>query len=187
MLITHGRYMRIWKFSFPSHKSYRRSVSKDLYFVDAISSRAANLGVATFCPAALFGGEGHQSAHSPNPIDLLPSTARPHFTARYIHLTNGRNRWVCFAGGYSVGAAYAYKLQGKWLLGIDGSRASLAGEWVTLTAMMTLFLMNFAGGTVQATNPELFASVGFTVVYAVSIALASGSFLGRAYKVMRSK
>lgn len=94
--------------------------------------------------------------------------------------------WGCFGMGYLIGVIFAYSLQGKWLLEKQGATVSLDGEWFTLLTMMIVFWMNFAGGVAAAIGPQIYSSIGFTSVFTIVTGWASGCFLGRALKVIRS-
>lgn len=92
--------------------------------------------------------------------------------------------WASFGIGYFAGAAGAYALQNKWLLGKQDRIISLSGEWFTMLILMIIFWMNFAGGMAKAISPGLHSTEGFVVVFALLVGAASGSFLGRALKVI---
>lgn len=94
--------------------------------------------------------------------------------------------WGMFCAGYIAGTALGYVLQRRWIILKEEGRITLAGEWVTLITMMTIFLANFVAGTLKAINPELYQSNGFIVVFVFLIACASGVFFGRAVRVFRS-
>ncbi len=93
--------------------------------------------------------------------------------------------WTGFAIGYVAGAAGAYLLQNKWLLGKQGRTISLSGEWFTMLVLMVIFWMNFAGGMMEAINPGLYSTEGFIALSALLVGAAAGSFLGRALKVIK--
>jgi len=92
--------------------------------------------------------------------------------------------WVCFGIGYVAGAAGAYALQNKWLRGKQSRTISLSGEWFTMLILMIIFWMNFAGGMMKAVSPEIYSTAGFVALYTLLVGAASGSFLGRALKVI---
>lgn len=94
--------------------------------------------------------------------------------------------WIGFGVGYLAGLILGYALQGKWIVGRQGMNISLGGEWFTMLTMMLIFWMNFAGGVTKAIGPDLYASVGFSVAFALVVGWASGSFLGIALRVMRA-
>ena len=94
--------------------------------------------------------------------------------------------WSIFVVGYVVGLILGIILQSKWIVSKDKGRVTLAGEWMTLTTMMTIFLANFVAGTLKAVSPALYQSYGFVVVFVFLIACASGMFFGRGVQVYRS-
>jgi hypothetical protein len=72
------------------------------------------------------------------------------------------------------------RLQKRWTLSRTSTHAEVLGEWLTLMAMMTLFIANFILGVLNATAPELAQSRAFSIPFSTVIALFSGQFLGRA-------
>ena len=78
----------------------------------------------------------------------------------------------------------AYALQNKWLLGKHGRIISLSGEWFTMLVLMVIFWMNFAGGMMKAISPGIYLTQEFIALFALLVGAASGSFLGRALKVL---
>lgn len=92
--------------------------------------------------------------------------------------------WICFGIGYVAGAAGAYTLQNKWLLGKQDKTILLSGEWFTMLVLMVIFWMNFTGGMVEAVSPGVYSTQGFIALFALLVGAASGSFLGRALKVI---
>lgn len=93
--------------------------------------------------------------------------------------------WSVYILAYGIGVFLGYAKQADWLISKQDNNVTLAGEWVTLATMMTLFWMNFLAQTVRALNPELYADRGFLVGFVFITALAGGSFLGRALKIFR--
>lgn len=106
---------------------------------------------------------------------------------RLVDLPNPALVWSVYAIGYAAGLAAGYALQRRWLISKQGGRLKLEGEWVTFTTMMLLFSMSFVGGIVSDINAGLYGSFGFIVVYTGLIAIASGSFLGRALRLYRTQ
>lgn len=92
--------------------------------------------------------------------------------------------WTCFGIGYVAGAVGAYALQNKWLLGKQGRIISLSGEWFTMLVLMVIFWMNFASGMMKAISPGIYSTQEFIALFALLVGAASGSFLGRALKVL---
>lgn len=87
---------------------------------------------------------------------------------------------------YGVGAWAGMRLQHRWIVSRSGMRLQVRGEWVTLAAMMVLFLAGFALGTVQAIAPQIATSAPFAIAFCAITALASGQFLGRAVTGLRA-
>ncbi len=94
--------------------------------------------------------------------------------------------WSAYISLYLIGALIGYRIQKKWLLGKSGKHVTLAGEWVTMVVVMTLFWMNFAFGVLRVMSPDLSTQAWFVFGYAAIVGLASGSLLGRALMVFRS-
>ncbi|MGR3837206.1 MAG: hypothetical protein ACU0A2_02530 [Cognatishimia sp.] len=93
--------------------------------------------------------------------------------------------WPAFVLGYGIGAYVAYGLQSRWILGRDGNRLMISGEWFTMAALMTIFFSNFVAGAVEAMVPQAYQSAEFMVPFAFIIAAASGSFLGRSVRALK--
>lgn len=94
--------------------------------------------------------------------------------------------WGVFPIAYIAGVLIGYSKQKGWLLSRQGSRITLAGEWMTLVTMMIVFWMNFFAGFLKAVAPELSESNMFILVFVVLTACASGIFLGRGWYVLRN-
>ncbi len=92
--------------------------------------------------------------------------------------------WACFGTGYIAGVVGGYVLQNKWLLGKQGRTILLSGEWFTMLVLMVVFWMNFASGMMKAINPEVYSTWEFIALLALLVGAASGSFFGRALKVL---
>ena len=95
--------------------------------------------------------------------------------------------WGLFALAYVAGAYGGYVLQRTWILGNDGGRVQLAGEALTLTAVMVNFWASFAGGVLRAVAPGAYGSPVFTAVFVALLAASGGSFAGRALRVWRAR
>lgn len=92
--------------------------------------------------------------------------------------------WAAFAISYFCATLYFYHRQGQWLIAKSGRKITLAGEWVTMTAVMVVFWSNFVKGTAEALAPQMVVQTGFCVVFSVIVGLAAGSFLGRSVKIL---
>lgn len=87
------------------------------------------------------------------------------------------------AVSWVIGAAAGYALQARWTLGRTANRVRLAGEWVTLSCLMGLFLANFSTGMAQGMAEELAGSAGFAAVFALVAGGLAGVLAGRALRV----
>lgn len=85
---------------------------------------------------------------------------------------------------YLCGAVLGYRLQVRWILWRQGLRARLQGEWLSLAVMMVLFWANFINGVLGAVAPALAETQSYTVMLALILGSASGSFLGRPLRVL---
>ncbi|MCP9483272.1 hypothetical protein NNA36_15005 [Shimia sp. CNT1-13L.2] len=95
--------------------------------------------------------------------------------------------WPCFMFGFLAGAYIAHGLQSRWLLGRNGTRLRVSGEWFTFAVLMVMFWANFAAGTLRAVAPAAYGSPEFLAPFTLVIAFASGSFLGRSIRALRFK
>ena len=115
---------------------------------------------------------------------VLPFTALITFNS-IASLPNPWVVWPVFIVGYGIGAYIAYGLQSRWILGRDGNRLLISGEWFTLAVLMSIFFSNFVAGAVEAIVPQAYQSAEFMVPFAFIIAAASGSFLGRSVRALK--
>lgn len=102
-----------------------------------------------------------------------------------IALPNQSLSWSAFLLFYAAFGFATYRLQERWIVSRDGSRVTLAGEWFTFGVLMTQFVTNYADGVTKAVNPDLYTSPTFSVIFASVIGAASGTFLGRALRIIR--
>lgn len=87
---------------------------------------------------------------------------------------------------YIFGAWLGMRAQRKWIIARHGMKLEVRGEWVTLAAMMVLFLAGFALGAATAIAPGIAANVVFAAAFCSVTALVSGQFLGRAIASFRA-
>ena len=92
--------------------------------------------------------------------------------------------WILFALGYGVGIALAFRWQDRIIVEKQGRTLWLRGEKLTLFVLMTIFFSNFVNGVLNAVAPELQTAPLFTVLFALVIGACSGSFVGRALRVV---
>ncbi|WP_424988027.1 hypothetical protein [Microbulbifer sp. S227A] len=92
--------------------------------------------------------------------------------------------WVAFALCYLLGMGLAYRWQDGLILQKTGRRMQLKGDRITLAILMLIFFSNFVNGIVEAVGPQFLGAVMYTVVFASIIGAGSGSFTGRALRVI---
>ncbi|MGH1459827.1 MAG: hypothetical protein ACRBBT_13105 [Paracoccaceae bacterium] len=93
--------------------------------------------------------------------------------------------WLFFLAAYLLGAALGHARQRHYLIARAGQRLTLRGEWLTMSAMLLIFLANFVQGFMAAVVPDVAGSLGFAGGMAVLLGLFSGLFGGRALYVFR--
>lgn len=99
-------------------------------------------------------------------------------------LVHAPTNWVAFSISYLIGMALAYRWQDGLILQKTGQRMRLQGDRMTIVILMLIFFSNFVNGVVQAVGPQLLQAAAYTVVFAAVIGLCSGSFTGRALRVV---
>lgn len=92
--------------------------------------------------------------------------------------------WAVFGAAYAIGMAVAFRWQDGLILMKAGRKMRLKGERMTLVILMTVFFSNFVSGVFEAVRPELRGHIAFTVIFATLVGLCSGSFTGRAVRVI---
>ncbi|MCX7560550.1 hypothetical protein OS190_13315 [Sulfitobacter sp. F26204] len=100
-----------------------------------------------------------------------------------ITAPGGQSVWIAYVAAYALAAVAGFGLQRRWLVEKHDRRVTLKGEWLTFAVVMILFWSNFAYGVTRAIAPDVITQVSNQVVYAVVVAFASGSLLGRALQV----
>ena len=95
--------------------------------------------------------------------------------------------WGVFVLAYGLGALAGFRFQGRIILHKANGVARLSGEWLTLVVLMVIFWMNFAAGFTAQVMPWVYVSIGFHSAFAMVEGLASGSFLGRAARLLRAE
>lgn len=85
---------------------------------------------------------------------------------------------------YLVGVFVAFRWQDGLILEKNGWKMQVKGDRITIVILMLIFFSNFVNGVVSAVSPQLFETLPYTVVVAGVIALCSGSFTGRALRVI---
>jgi hypothetical protein len=94
--------------------------------------------------------------------------------------------WGLFAASYAMGAVLGWRVQPRWIMGRDDRRVALRGEALTLVTILTVFLANFALGTMQAVAPQVAAGTGFRAGFVLIVGLVAGLFLGRTLAILRA-
>ena len=92
--------------------------------------------------------------------------------------------WITFGVAYGVGMALAFRWQDGLILAKTGWQMQLRGDRGTLVILMTIFFSNFVGGVLQAVAPQAMQALAYTLVFAGIIGACSGSFTGRALRVV---
>lgn len=60
----------------------------------------------------------------------------------------------------------------------------LQGDKMTLLILMLIFFSNFVNGVFAAVNPQVMDHLLYTIIFAGVIGVCSGSFTGRALRVV---
>lgn len=94
--------------------------------------------------------------------------------------------WIFFGITYFIGGYGGFIFQRKRIISKFQGRVTLKGEWLTLTVLMIIFWMRFAGGMIEAIGPETYASFSFHIVFASLAGLVAGTFIGRAICLLRA-
>lgn len=95
--------------------------------------------------------------------------------------------WGLFAIAYLAGVAGGFSVQGRWIMGYAEGKVALRGESLTLFVMMVLFWANFVSGTLEALAPDTYTHPLYLGLFVICVAAGSGSFGGRAVRVMRRR
>jgi hypothetical protein len=95
--------------------------------------------------------------------------------------------WVIFGAAYLIGVVIAFRWQDGLILSKVGWKMQLKGDKITMVILMTIFFSNFVNGVLNAVAPAARTSLIFTVLFAGIVGLCSGSFTGRAARVVTLK
>lgn len=101
-----------------------------------------------------------------------------------MSLSHTPTNWIVFAGFYLIGVAVAFRWQDGLILEKQGWSMRLQGDRITMLILMVIFFSNFVNGVVQAVAPQLYQTAIYTIIFAGVIGLCSGSFTGRALRVV---
>jgi hypothetical protein len=92
--------------------------------------------------------------------------------------------WIVFGCSYIVGVATAFRWQDGLILEKQGWTMRLQGDKITLFILMLIFFSNFVNGVFEAVAPQVSGTILYTITFAGVIGLCSGSFTGRALRVV---
>lgn len=102
-------------------------------------------------------------------------------------LVHEPTNWIAFSIAFLAGAALAFRWQDGLVLEKSGWTVRLRGERITIVILMVIFFSNFVNGVITAVAPDLRSTVVFTLVFASIVGACSGSFTGRAVRVVSLK
>ncbi|MEP4039086.1 hypothetical protein [Pseudophaeobacter sp.] len=92
--------------------------------------------------------------------------------------------WIIFACFYMVGLAMAFRWQDGLILEKKDWTMRLQGDKITIIILMLIFFSNFVNGVFEAVAPQVLNTLLYTVTFGGLIGLCSGSFTGRALRVV---
>lgn len=92
--------------------------------------------------------------------------------------------WIVFAFSFLVGVALAFRWQDGLILQKTGWNMKLKGDRITILILMLIFFSNFVNGVLESVAPQLREATVFTIIFAGVIGACSGSFTGRALRVV---
>lgn len=101
-----------------------------------------------------------------------------------INMAHAPTAWIIFGAAYIIGMGVAFWWQNGLILQKTGIHMQLKGDRITIVILMVIFFSNFVNGVVGGISPTVQASTGFTYIFATVIGLCSGSFTGRALRVI---
>jgi len=99
-------------------------------------------------------------------------------------LVHQPTNWIVFAILYMLGAALAFRWQDGLILQKSGWTMRIRGDKITLLILMTIFFSNFVNGVLEAVAPDVIQSLIYSCIFAGIIGACSGSFTGRALRVL---
>jgi hypothetical protein len=127
-------------------------------------------------------------AMKPRDSSIIPYCFYPLFGLTAAQAVSGLvhvpTNWWVFAFSYLVGAALAFRWQDGLILYKVGLRMKLHGDRITIMILMAIFCSNFVNGVLEAVAPHWLNYVTYTVLFAGVIGACSGSFTGRALRVI---
>lgn len=102
-------------------------------------------------------------------------------------LYHSPEKWVSFSIAYLIGMGLAFRWQDGLITSKSGWFITVKGDRITLLILMSIYFSNFIGGVLSAVAPTTLDYVAYTVIFASIIGLCSGSFTGRAIRVVTKK
>lgn len=142
---------------------------------------------ALFCLLAWVGLIAAKEREVPKFIYYLFPLLTVISIARVSTLPHSSIAWSVFFIGTGLGALIGYRLQRKWLLEDLGKRVLVSGEWFTMGAVMLLFFVQFLNGAIGGLAPSVASTVWFVAAIGLIVSMATGTFLGRAIRVVFGK
>ena len=99
-------------------------------------------------------------------------------------LVHTPTNWVIFGIAYLVGMAVAFRWQDGLIVAKTGWNMRLQGDRFTIVLLMTIFFANFVSGVLTAVSPDTLQALTYTIIFASILGACSGSFTGRALRVV---
>lgn len=93
--------------------------------------------------------------------------------------------WAAFIVAYAVGTIFGWTVQGRVIIRAGNGRALLAGEWLTMSLLMTMFWLRFINGAAEAIAPDLAASAPMVTTITFIGGASAGVFMGRSVRTVR--
>lgn len=127
-------------------------------------------------------------AMRPRQGSIVPYFFYPLFGLTAAKVVNGLVQyplnWIAFAAFYLLGAVMAFRWQDRLIVAKTGWTMQQKGDRITFLVLMLIFFSNFANGVATAVAPQVLATPLYTVIFAGIIGICSGSFTGRAARVI---
>ena len=101
-----------------------------------------------------------------------------------MSLGHVHTKWIVFACLYVLGVVVAFRWQDGLILEKQGWSMRLQGDKITMLILMLIFFSNFVNGVFEAVAPQVGDSLQYTIIFAAVIGICSGSFTGRALRVV---
>lgn len=123
-------------------------------------------------------------ARRPRVLPVWPAYVMPALGVMSVNsvrgLGGGDALWLVFGLAYLPGLLFGQRFQARRILAKTGGRVHLQGEWLTLSVLMLIFWLNFAGGVFQSVAPTVYQSIWFLGLFTALAGSVAGVFLGRA-------